>query len=78
MRWCAAIPHLPYDKTLPIGRRVLNAGSVGKPKDNDPRACYLTLEADGRDLNATFIRVAYDVEAAATAIEATDMPDEFA
>jgi diadenosine tetraphosphatase ApaH/serine/threonine PP2A family protein phosphatase len=57
---------------------VINAGSVGKPKDDDPRACYLMLTVDGRNLTVDFIRVPYDVEKAAQAIEATDMPHEFA
>ena len=70
--------HLPYHRVLGSGRHVINAGSVGKPKDDDPRACYLILEVDGRDLTVEFIRVAYDVERAAQAIEATDMPHEFA
>ncbi len=70
--------HLPYHKVLPSGRHVINAGSVGKPKDNDPRACFILLSADGRDLSVEFVRVPYDVEAAASAIEATDMPHEFA
>lgn len=63
--------HLPYHKVLPSGRQIVNAGSVGKPKDHDPRACYVVLTADGRDLKADFIRVPYDIERAATAIEAT-------
>lgn len=70
--------HLPYHKLLPSGRHVINAGSVGKPKDGDPRAGYVVLRASGRDLNVEFARVAYDVELAARAIEATEMPREFA
>lgn len=70
--------HLPYHRVLGSGRHVVNAGSVGKPKDNDPRACYLTLSAEGKALAVEFIRVPYDVEQAAQAIEATEMPDEFA
>jgi len=70
--------HLPYHKILPSGRHVINAGSVGKPKDHDPRACYIVLRVNGRELDVEFIRVAYDVEKAAQAIEATDMPHEFA
>lgn len=70
--------HLPYHKVLPSGRHVINAGSVGKPKDRDPRAGYVVLRAHGRALDVDFVRVAYDVEQAARAIEATDMPDEFA
>ncbi len=70
--------HLPYHRVLPSGRHVVNAGSVGKPKDNDVRACYVVLSAEGKELSAEFIRVPYDIEAAAQAIEATDMPNEFA
>lgn len=70
--------HLPYHKVLPSGRHVVNAGSVGKPKDNDPRACYITLAADSDDLRVNFIRVAYDIEREAQAIEASEMPHEFA
>ena len=70
--------HLPYHKALPSGRHEINAGSVGKPKDGDPRAGYAVLRASGRDLRVEFARVAYDVEQAAQAIEATEMPREFA
>ena len=70
--------HVPYHKRLPSGRHVVNDGSVGKPKDGDPRACYAILEAEGRDLNVTFVRVPYDVERTARAIETSEMPHEFA
>ncbi len=70
--------HIPYHRILPGGRHVVNVGSVGKPKDGDPRACYAILAADGRALRVQFIRVPYDVEAAARAIEASEMPNEYA
>jgi putative phosphoesterase len=70
--------HLPYHRVLPSGRHVINAGSVGKPKDNDARAGYVVLEAEGKILEVKFFRVVYDVGRAAKAIEATDMPDEYA
>jgi predicted phosphodiesterase len=70
--------HLPYHKVLPSGRHVINAGSVGKPKDHDPRAGYIVLEAHGEDIDVQFIRVAYDIERAAQAIESSAMPDEYA
>jgi putative phosphoesterase len=70
--------HVPYHKTLPSGRHVVNDGSVGKPKDGDPRACYAILEAAGRELEVTFVRVPYDLERTARAIEASEMPHEFA
>ncbi len=70
--------HLPYYRVLPSGRHLINAGSVGKPKDKDNRAGYVVLEAQGRELKVDFIRVAYDIERAALAIEASQMPAEFA
>lgn len=70
--------HIPYHRSLESGRHVVNAGSVGKPKDGDPRACYVVLRGEGTDFDVTFHRVAYDVERAAAAIEDSEMPDEFA
>jgi len=70
--------HIPYHRILPSGRQVVNAGSVGKPKDGNPAACYVVLEANNRDLAVTFRRVPYDIERAAQAIEASDMPNEYA
>jgi putative phosphoesterase len=70
--------HIPYHRVLPSGRHVINAGSVGKPKDGDPRACYLVLEAKDEDIYVQFMRVAYDVEKTAQAIEHSQMPDEYA
>jgi len=70
--------HLPYHCILTSGRHVVNAGSVGKPKDNDPRACYLVLSAVDAQLEVQFHRVVYDVEAAAQAIEVSEMPHEYA
>ncbi|HEY0605179.1 MAG TPA: metallophosphoesterase family protein [Herpetosiphonaceae bacterium] len=70
--------HIPYHRVLPSGRQVINAGSVGKPKDGDPRACYVVLDADGAALSVEFRRVAYDIERAAQAIEASEMPHEYA
>ena len=39
-------------------RYIINAGSVGQPRDGDPRACYAVL--DGK--SAELIRVPYDIE----------------
>jgi putative phosphoesterase len=70
--------HLPYHRILPSGRQVINAGSVGKPKDGDPRACYLTLTLSDGKLVSDFRRVPYPVEEATAAIQHTEMPDEYA
>lgn len=69
--------HLPYVKEL-NGKRLLNSGSVGKPKDGDPRAGYLAVEVDEKGLHADVIRVPYDVEAAALAVEVSGLPVEYA
>jgi putative phosphoesterase len=66
--------HRPYDKSVGDGR-FINVGSAGKPKDGDPRACWVLLDiATGR---VEFRRVLYDVEAAAQAVEASELPSEF-
>jgi diadenosine tetraphosphatase ApaH/serine/threonine PP2A family protein phosphatase len=70
--------HIPYHRILPSGRHVVNAGSVGKPKDKNPEACYVVLDTKGNLLNVAFRRVPYDIERAAKAIEASDMPNEYA
>src|SRR5690606_25415819 len=70
--------HLPYHRVLPSGRHGINVVSVGKPKVGDQRACYTVFDADGRDLRVQFIRVPYDNQSAASAIETSEMPDEFA
>jgi predicted phosphodiesterase len=48
---------------------MINVGSVGQPRDNDPRACYVVIE----DSIMTFCRVDYDVEK--TAQQIYDAPD---
>lgn len=45
---------------LSAGRFLLNPGSVGQPRDSDPRAAFLLLDLDAR--RASFRRVDYDVE----------------
>jgi predicted phosphodiesterase len=71
--------HFPYYRVLPSGRHIVNTGSLGKPKDDNPDACYAQLSAEIRELHVEFIRVPYDVERMARDIEATEeMPNSFA
>jgi diadenosine tetraphosphatase ApaH/serine/threonine PP2A family protein phosphatase len=51
-------------------------GSVGQPRDNDPRAMYAVFDSERSQL--TFHRVAYDIQSAAAAIRKTGLPDFFA
>jgi diadenosine tetraphosphatase ApaH/serine/threonine PP2A family protein phosphatase len=80
--------HKPYHKIIEADTgyfHAINIGSVGKPKDGDPRACYAMLRWQGDlsidapdSLEVEFIRVNYDVEKAASGIEESRLPDEFA
>ena len=89
---CFGHTHKPFHRVLAysegVGKRychAINIGSVGKPKDGDPRACYAMLTVAG-NANSTskeaikveFIRVEYDVERAARAVEASRLPSVYA
>ena len=58
------------------GRWLINPGSVGQPRDGDPRAAWLELDTDSWE--ATYHRVGYDIERAAGAIEKAGLPDHLA
>jgi diadenosine tetraphosphatase ApaH/serine/threonine PP2A family protein phosphatase len=67
--------HKPYTK-LVDDVLFVNAGSVGKPKDGDWRACYAILDTLGRA--AEFVRVEYDLPRVTSAIRTSGLPTEFA
>ena len=56
----------------------VNCGSVGKPKDGDPRAAFAVLELEDGEVHATIERVAYDADAVAREVAAAGLPDEYA
>jgi predicted phosphodiesterase len=58
------------------GRWLVNPGSVGQPRDGDPRAAWLELDTEG--WQASFHRVAYDIDRAADAIVAAELPEHLA
>jgi len=65
--------HKPYRRD--IGDKVfINAGSVGKPKDGDPRTCVTLIEFSGGGVTHEFLRVSYDVGKVASAILASGLP----
>jgi predicted phosphodiesterase len=45
---------------------MINVGSVGQPRDGDPRSCYVVLD----DYQVSFRRIPYDIERTVAAIEA--------
>lgn len=70
--------HKPWHKVID-GIHFVNTGSVGRPKDGDPRAGYVILDfQQNTDLKVEFKRVTYDVELAVIAIHASSLPGEFA
>jgi putative phosphoesterase len=57
----------------------VNCGSVGKPKDGDPRAGFALLEVDPEGIVVASIeRVPYDAEAVAREVAAAGLPGEYA
>jgi len=58
---------------LAAARWLLNPGSVGQPRDGDPRAAWLLLDLGAR--RATFARVYYDVAATQAEIREAGLPE---
>jgi predicted phosphodiesterase len=69
--------HLPWHREVD-GIHFVNTGSVGRPKDGDPRAGYSWLEATPAGVHVEHRRVEYDVARAKAAILESGLPDEFA
>lgn len=69
--------HKPWQRVVE-GIHFVNTGSVGRPKDGDPRACYVRAVLDPDGWRVEHVRVAYDVELAAGAIARSGLPPEFA
>ncbi|TYZ09544.1 metallophosphoesterase family protein [Hymenobacter lutimineralis] len=84
--------HKPFHRALAYEhagqtryRHALNIGSVGKPKDGNPQAAYLLLHLDETTdlgqpdgLRSTLVRVPYDIEQAAQAVEESSLPNAYA
>jgi predicted phosphodiesterase len=74
---CFGHTHKPWQRVVE-GVQFVNTGSVGRPKDGDPRACYVSLTTEGSGVRVEFVRVAYDIDEAARAIRESELPHEFA
>jgi len=89
---CFGHSHKPYHRVLTeetdagiYHRHAINIGSVGKPKDGDIRGCYVLLTIHrysttraAESIKVEFVRVEYDVEKAAKAVEDSPLSNEFA
>lgn len=83
--------HKPYHRVLKNPNKLggyfhaINVGSVGKPKDGNPKCCYavITINKDSdfskkESIEVEFVRVAYDIEKVAKAIEDSELPNSLA
>ena len=59
-----------------LNRQIFNCGSIGQPRDGDPRASYLIYDSDRQIIE--FRRVRYDVDRAAAKIIAAGLPESLA
>ena len=67
------VGHTHHQYTLTVGKTtILNPGSVGLPRDGDPRARYAIID-DGK---VELKQVGYDVEATVAAVEASNIEAE--
>jgi diadenosine tetraphosphatase ApaH/serine/threonine PP2A family protein phosphatase len=63
------------DQELDLGddcRYIINVGSVGQPRDGDPRACYAIYDTISQRLE--YRRLSYNIEAAQDKMRAVDLP----
>lgn len=85
---CFGHTHQPYHRVLSDNGQfyhAINIGSVGKPKDKDPRGGYVLLhinenssKINQNSIKVEFIRFDYDIEKAAKAVEDSSLPNEYA
>ncbi len=67
----------PQDMSLKPGRKYfINVGSVGQPRDGDPRATYVLYDPMSRRL--VYRRLVYDVAAAQARVRAAGLPERLA
>lgn len=69
--------HLPWHREV-AGVHFVNTGSVGRPKDGDPRAGFARVDVTDDGVSVDFVRVEYDVARAAAGVRDSTLPDAFA
>ena len=78
-RLSVTVPDLDDGLTLPIQPRLrylVNPGSVGQPRDGDPRAAYATFDSDAAEL--VLRRAAYPIDVAQQKIIQAGLPENLA
>lgn len=69
---CVGHTHIPLHITLEDGKQIINPGSVGQPRDGDPRAAYAVID-NGR---VEVRRVEYNIDEVVKQMRAIGMSDE--
>ncbi|HEY2931461.1 MAG TPA: metallophosphoesterase family protein [Acidobacteriota bacterium] len=67
------IPPVSMSLMRDASRYLINPGSVGQPRDGDPRAAFLVF--DSEKFEVEFHRVEYDIQMAQQKIRAAGLPD---
>jgi predicted phosphodiesterase len=65
--------HIPFVKQAKEGT-IVNPGSVGQPRDGDPRACYMIYDSTKDDF--VIRRVEYEIDAVVNAISKAGLPKD--
>src|SRR5687767_5382803 len=69
----AVAPDYGYPAVLDGVRQIINPGSVGQPRDSDPRAAYAMLDVEKKTFE--FRRIAYDISDVQSRMKKADMPE---
>jgi predicted phosphodiesterase len=69
--------HVPFVHRLD-GRVLLNPGSVGQPRDGDPRASYMLVDVADGGIEVAYRRVEYDIDSVASRITRLGIPEMLA
>ena len=74
---CFGHTHKPWHREIG-GIHFVNTGSVGRPKDGDPRACYVVIDTSEDAPVIAFVRTSYDIERTCRGILEAGLPVDFA
>jgi diadenosine tetraphosphatase ApaH/serine/threonine PP2A family protein phosphatase len=66
------VKELEYEWEFVSEKQIINLGSVGQPRDRDPRASYLEIDSDG----CKWHRVEYDIDAVVEKVKGVDCLDD--
>jgi putative phosphoesterase len=67
--------HIPFIKRFDGSKYVLNPGSVGQPRDRNPKASYMILDiSEKKEVQLSHQRVRYDIDKVYNSIVSSELP----